>query len=112
MLKKENRLKKNKQFNYIYKHGEARHSKFLSIVFLQSKYKPLKVGFTVSKKIGKSVVRNKVKRRLRDIIKLNINRLNPNFNYIIIAREGVDKLTYLDLKQQMISLLLKANLYV
>lgn len=66
MIKNENRLKKNKHFKFIYKHGETKTHKFLSLTFVKTKISPFKVGFSVSKKVGKSVVRNKVKRRLRE----------------------------------------------
>lgn len=108
MLKKENRLRKNKQFNFIYKHGEAKHTAFLSVVFTKTKG-AFKVGFSVSKKVGKSVVRNKVKRRLRECFKSLIPVVNKNYNYIFIAKNGISELNFLAIKEQMISVLKKAN---
>ena len=80
MLKKENRLKKNKHFNYIYKKGNTEFEKHINLCFLKTKFKPFKVGFSVSNKIGKSNVRNKVKRRLRESFKILIlSYLNAKF---------------------------------
>ena len=68
MIKRENRLKKNKHFNYIYKNGTSIKLGVLSLVYTKTKFKPFKVGFSVNNKIGKAVVRNKVKRRLKECI--------------------------------------------
>lgn len=110
MIKKENRLKKNSQFSYIYKHGQTKHSPILSLSFVKTKYQPFKVGFTVSKKIGKSVVRSKVKRRLREAFRLIFNQVNENYNYIFIARPGIEKVSFQEIQQTIMLLLEKANL--
>lgn len=108
MLKKENRLQKNKQFNYIYKHGEAKHSQYLSLVYTKTK-NTFKVGFSVSKKVGKSVVRNKVKRRLRECFKLYISSLDKHFNYVFIAKPTIVELDFEKLKKEVHYVLKKAN---
>ncbi|MBO4412821.1 MAG: ribonuclease P protein component, partial [Clostridia bacterium] len=82
----------------------------LSLSFVKSKYSPFKVGFTVSKKIGKSVVRSKVKRRLRNAFKEVINLVNENYNYVFIARSGIENANFEDIKNSILILLKKANL--
>lgn len=111
MIKNENRLKKNKHFKFIYKHGETKTHKFLSLTFVKTKISPFKVGFSVSKKVGKSVVRNKVKRRLRECFCLLQKNINTKHNYIFTAKEGISNLSFLELKQNMLDLLKKCNLY-
>lgn len=110
MLKKEHRLRKNKQFNYVYKHGQAKHSKYLSLVFVTSKLTETKIGFSVSKKIGKSVVRSKVKRRLSEIVKPLLPIVCTKYNCIFIAKEGIANLTFDELKKEVMYVLKKANL--
>lgn len=111
-MRSENRLKKRKHFSYIYKNGESKFSPTLQLVFIKSKLKPFKVGFSVSKKIGKSVVRNKVKRRLKEAFFALQNNINQDYNYILVAREGIEKLDFSQIKQEVVSVLKKANLYV
>ena len=65
MLSSVNRLKKRKEFAYLYNHGNAKHTDNLTLVYLPTKSRALKVGFSVAKKIGKAHTRNFVKRRLR-----------------------------------------------
>lgn len=110
MIPKLNRLKKNKQFSYIYKHGQTKHTSILSLSFVKTKFKPFKVGFTVSKKIGKSVVRSKVKRRLREAFRTFINDVNPNYNYIFIARTGIENANFEEIKSAMKCVLQKSGL--
>lgn len=110
-MKKQNRLKKRKHFNYIYKKGESKNSRFVKVFFIKSKYKPFKVGFSVSKKIGNSVVRNKVKRRMKEIIYFFQTNLNNNYNYIFMAKEGIENLAFENLKQEIENLIKKAGIY-
>ena len=112
MIKKENRLKKNKHFKYIYNKGTTRTLNCLSVCFAQTKIKPIKVGFSVSKKIGKSNVRNKIKRRLRESFCSLINNFNTSYNYVFVAKSGIENMTYFEIKQNMIELIKKCDLYV
>ncbi|MBQ7885007.1 MAG: ribonuclease P protein component [Clostridia bacterium] len=110
MLKKENRLKKNKHFNYIYKHGKGLKVGNLSLVYVKAKVKPFKVGFSVNNKIGKAVVRNKVKRRMREAFGQLIALVDRRFNYVFIAREGIAENSFDEIKNNMLAIVKKAGL--
>lgn len=110
-MKSENRLKKRKHFNYIYKNGESKFSSLLQMVFIKNKFKPYKIGFSVNKKIGKSVVRNKVKRRLREGVSFFSKNINQNYNYIFVAKKGIEEKNFEEIKEEIKKLLIKANLY-
>ncbi|MBE7075421.1 MAG: ribonuclease P protein component [Clostridiales bacterium] len=111
MLSKENRLKKNKHFNYIYKHGEGIRVGDVSIVYVKAKIKPFKVGFSVSSKVGKAVVRNLVKRRMREAFKELLPIIDRRYNYIFVAKEGLAFKDYNQIKQNMLAAIKKAGLY-
>lgn len=83
------RLKKNSQFNLTYKKGKSAVCRDLVLVYAKTGSDKLKAGFSVSKKIGKSVVRNKIKRRLKEAFKKQIPFLKQDYNYIFIARKPV-----------------------
>lgn len=108
-MKSENRLRKRKHFNYIYKNGEAASTAFVKIVFLKTRFQPFKVGFSVSRKIGKSVIRNKVKRRMKEAFFELTQLVNKNYNYIVVAKQGIENLDYQKIKQELENGLRKAR---
>lgn len=110
MLKRENRLKKNKHFNYIYKKGQGVSLEDMSVVYIKAKTKPFKVGFSVSNKVGKAVVRNKVKRRMREAFVQIMPLVDRRYNYIFIAKPNIADKDFFDIKQNMLLLLKKAGM--
>ncbi len=109
MLKQENRLKKRKEFNYIYSNGESSASKYLVLLFTSTPKNPVRVGFSVSKKIGKAYFRNKIKRRLSSILRDLIALMESEYTYIFVAREGAGDISYAELKQNVLYLLNKTQ---
>lgn len=89
MLKREFRLKKKYQFNYVYRVGKSAYGKFLTVVYSPSKNKNVKIGISVSKKVGNSVQRNRARRLLREAISSFISNLNPNYNIIIVGKQSI-----------------------
>ena len=110
MLKRINRLKKRYQFNYVYRAGEHFSSEHIVLYVVASKTKNIKVGLAVTKKIGHAVVRNRVRRRLREVIKSQIPNLKQTFNIIIVARENITSASFEKLSIEFTKLLKKANL--
>jgi len=82
MLKSENRLRKRKEFAYLYNNGSAKHTANLTLVYLPTKHRTLKIGFSVAKKIGKAHTRNLIKRRLRAIVRDIIPTLPNDYNVV------------------------------
>lgn len=111
MIKSENRLRKNRQFLFIYKHGQASHTRTLSVVFVKTKTQPNKIGFSVSKKVGKSVVRSKVKRRMTEAFNQIQKHVDTNFNYVFIAKPEIVEITFFEIVGEMKRVLKKAKLY-
>ncbi len=75
MLGKENRLRRKKDFEEIFKKGRSFKESFLVLKILKNNLKVSRFGFVVSQKVSKkAVVRNKIKRRLREIVGLNIKK--------------------------------------
>jgi len=61
-----------------------------------------RVGFTVSKKIGNAVVRNRVRRRLRAAVTASqVGQLHPGYDYVVIARARAADCTYWELKAEL-----------
>ena len=100
------RLRKNKEFNYIYKKGDRVTTEHFTLFVVKSKYNNYRIGFSVSKKLGKANVRNKLKRRLREIVRRDIDVKNFQ-NYVLLAREGAEKLEFRPLQEEVKKLFFK-----
>lgn len=95
----DHRLKKNKHFTFIYRKGKKNFSKHLTLFSVPSKFKTYRFGISVSKKIGKANIRNKLKRRIKEIVR--VEKLPREYqNYIIMAREGAAELDFYELKKR------------
>ena len=89
---------KRKQFNYIHTKGKTISSALMHIKYVNTKSSCYKVGFSVSKKIGNAVMRNKVKRRLNESFRLlNIN-MPDNVYFVVCARSKICDATFEQIK--------------
>lgn len=96
----DHRLKKNNQFNYIYRKGERKGSKHFMLFTVKSKYSNYKIGYSISKKVGKANKRNLLKRRMKEIVRVN-NLALGGHNYILQARIGAAELTFAEIEKQL-----------
>ena len=111
IMKKENRLKKRKQFNWTFKNGDSVKEKDFVLVYTSSWAKDYKVGFSVTKKVGKAVVRNKIRRRLKSAVEKYKNFILPKHTLIFVAKPTAVDVVYKDIELQVESLLKKAKLF-
>lgn len=112
MLNKKNRLTKRKEFGYIYKNGKKAYSNDLTLIYIETKLANPRFGFVVTKKIGKAVVRNKIKRQLSEIVRLNLHLFNKKFNYIFVAKPSITEKSFNDIKDSVFKLLSREKLVV
>jgi len=110
MLKQKYRLKKKYQFNYVYRVGKSCHGKFLLLVYSPSKNQNVKIGISVSKKVGNSVKRNRARRLLREAISPFLNTLNQNYNLIIVAKQSIEGKKLSDVSNDIKNVLDKSDL--
>ena len=105
-------LKKNKEFKKVYDNGKSYATRNLVIYSLSyEKGKKNRYGLSVSRKIGNAVVRNKLKRRLREIIRdFEKEKDFKGYDIIFIARKPVVKLDYQFLKKDVKKLYKKMNI--
>ncbi len=97
------RLRKNKEFNYIYKKGERVSTKHFTLFVVKSKFENYKIGFSVSKKLGKANKRNKLKRRLKEICRRYV-KIPPYRNYVLLARNDAQNVDFIFLKEEVVKL--------
>ncbi len=112
MLKKAYRITKNKDFQRILKNrGNFLNNPFFLIKFIKNNKKNSRFGFVVSAKVSKKAVsRNLLKRRMREIIRLNLTRISPGYDIVFILKKDALVLKYSDLKKNVLNSLKKINL--
>jgi len=111
MLKQEYRLKKKYQFNYIYRVGRSNSGNLCVLYFAPSKNKNVKVGISVSHKIGGAIIRNRIKRKIREAIQKFLLEIKKDFNIVIIAKNAITTATYAQIEQEIEFLLKKSSLF-
>ena len=104
-MNKEKILKENTEFTNIINHNQKVKSKFFSIYYMKSEKNHY--GITVPKKIGHAVIRNKIKRQIKNIIYNNEKDIQQGYNYVIIIKEGVLNITYQELEKELLYIIRK-----
>ncbi len=112
MLERKYRLQKNRQFRYVYARGRSQATKLLSLVQVRSgPPAQLRVGFSVSKKVGNAVTRNRVKRRMREAMRAELPLVRGGHLMIFVARPAAAEADYHALARDTQALLRRAKLY-
>ena len=108
-------LKKNYEFRTVYRKGKSLANKYLVVY----KYKNNKntnsnrIGISVSKKVGNSVVRSRVTRLIRESYRLSEENINHDgWDLVVIARSNANGASYADISNSLINLLKQHNMYV
>ncbi len=111
MLQKRNRLTSERDFGRIFKKGKTTHGNALSVRAVRNNLPESRVAFVVSTKVSKkAVVRNLLKRRLREAVRKRVGDLAPGLDIVIMTKAQTLTLPPADLRQSLDNLLKKANL--
>ena len=80
------KLGKNPEFQKVYKKGKSKANKYLVMYVVTGESGPNRYGFSVSKKVGNSVVRHRVTRLIREAYRLNRENIDVGYDIVIVAR--------------------------
>lgn len=105
-------LKKNQDFKLVYGKGKSHVNRLLVVYFLPNGSNHNVLGLSVSKKVGNSVVRNKVKRRIRESYRLNEETIASGYDIVIIARVRAKDSDFHSVNRALIHLLKKSKLWL
>ena len=103
-MKKIDIIKSSDEFTEIINQGKSVKSKYYSIYYRKNKDSN-RYGITIPKKLGIAVLRNKTKRRVKNIIDQNKKSIQTGYDYVIIVKKGVLELTYLDMEKELLKLI-------
>lgn len=110
---KEFKIRKNSEFRNVYRNGKSFSNKLL-VLYVYKNYRNRglsRVGISVSKKVGKSVIRSRVKRLISESYRLNRESLKVGYDFVFIARFACNDKGYKEVEASMKNLFKKAGLY-
>lgn len=91
MLHKVNRLKKKKDFDRVFKEGKGYKEDFLSFQVAKNNLENSRFGFIVAKTVSKKATgRNKLKRRIRELVRIKLKKIKKGVDGVFIARPGLE----------------------
>lgn len=110
-MKKSYRVKKEKEFQKVFFNKQSHaNRRFVIYVLEKPEQKHFRVGISVGKKIGNAVVRNAVKRKIREAVFQLKDQIHPTCDFIIIARTGVEELSLQEVQKNLIHVLRLADI--
>lgn len=83
-----NTLKKNKEFGFVYRRGKPVQKKHFTLIYAKSRYGGVRAGFSVSKKVGNSVQRNRARRRLKEAVQMVLPKTRGSYGVVLVVRHG------------------------
>ncbi len=107
-MRREQRLRKSRDFALVRREGRSWPGRLLVLVARPNGLDLARFGFSVSKRVGNAVTRNRVKRRLREAARLS--DVSPGWDILLIARAGADGANYHELERSMTNLFKRAKL--
>lgn len=109
-MKDYERLTKNFEFKNVYKAGRRQSGPFFNMYTLKKNKGTIRLGISVSKRVGKSVVRNKVKRRLREAFRKNVSDVRKGFDIVISAKPAISLADFTQIEKELTRLLKRGRL--
>lgn len=99
------KLKKNSQFSEVYKKGKSNATRLVVLYQLENGLSFNRIGISVSKKVGNSVVRHRAKRLIKESYRLNTPTLSKGYDLVFIARVRINAAEYAEVEKSVKRLL-------
>ena len=97
-------LKKNRDFQQVYKRGTSKANRYLVMYVLPNQHMMNRLGISVSKKVGNSVVRHRLTRLIRESYRLNEEKFDRNLDIVVIARNSAKDRSYQEIESAFMNL--------
>lgn len=97
-------LKKNRQFQFVYRNGKSYADKYLVMYIKENGLGINRIGISVSKKVGNSVVRHRVTRLVRESYRLHENIFNSGLDIVIVARTSTAFVGFYEIEKSLLHL--------
>ncbi len=111
MLPRKNRLTRSSDFQRVRSQGRSWSDRLLVLSRAPNDLEVTRFGFSVSRRIGGAVVRNRTRRLMREAVRLQHDLVAPGWDIVLIARRGIDGAGYRAVEGSVTRLLRLAGLY-
>ena len=109
-MKERTTVKENYECRRMYSKGKSGVSSYLVVYFRPNRRGNNRLGVTVSAKLGHAVVRNRIRRRIREIFRLNQPKLKQGYDMIVVARGRSVRTSYQEMDRAFLSVCRKLEL--
>lgn len=110
-MQKKLRLRNRADFSRVYRHGRSfANHQFVVYWFHKKDIEEFRAGISVSKKVGNAVVRNRMRRVVKEIVRHHAHEIVPHIDMVFIVRKGALSLPYKDLEKSILHVLRKSSL--
>ncbi|NLB53124.1 MAG: ribonuclease P protein component [Syntrophomonadaceae bacterium] len=109
MLGREFRITTTQEYNNIYKNGKKIPGRFIILYIMKNHLDRNRYGFVTSVKVGKAVIRNRIKRQLRDLVHRMDPSLPPGYDIVMIVRHHAGSAEYHQLEKDLSVVMGKAQ---
>ena len=107
-MQRRHRLRRAADFDLLRRKGKRWYHPLVVMVVRANNQQISKIGFSASRRIGKAVSRNRVKRLFREVIRRQVQDIEVGWDCLFIARSGAAEASYLELETAMTELLQRA----
>ncbi len=97
-------LKKNRDFQNVYRSGKSYANRYLVMYVLKNDLSQNRIGISVSKKVGNSVVRHRLTRLIRESYRLHEEMFNSGLDIVVLARANAKSILYADMESALLHL--------
>ena len=97
-------LKKNNEFQRVYRKGTSQANRYLVMYVLPNQHMMNRLGISVSKKVGNSVVRHRLTRLIRESYRLSETRFHSGYDIVVIARPVAKDKNYFEVESALLHL--------
>ena len=97
-------LKKNRDFQNVYNNGKSYANKYLVMYVLENNSNKNRIGISVSKKVGNSVIRHRITRLIRESYRLQEDVFNSSLDIVVIARSSAREVGYKEIESALLHL--------
>jgi ribonuclease P protein component len=103
-------LKQNQEFLRVYRAGKSVAGRYTVLYFLAGRDTTTRVGISVSKKVGNSVVRHRIKRLYKESFRQNYEKIRPGYDLVVVARRKAVSLNFSRCQEDFLTMLARAGL--